>query len=169
MNMTERASPLTRGEFSRMAGVYPETVRYYEKRGLLSTPKRSASGYRLYTEDHLVRVRFIRRSQELGFSLSEVSDLLEMQSSPDLDCAKMRLRTETHLAAIRGRIQDLQRIETALQRLLTSCPGEGPIGECSILGARQPPDAYSQLSADQTKVAQCTSQSDVLPSGAGTM
>src|SRR5690554_93003 len=92
------------GEFARRAGVNVQTVRYYERRGLLPEPDRQASGYREYTEANLERLQFIRRSQELGFTLSEIGDLLTLRADPQTTAAEVKERAEAKIDDIDARI-----------------------------------------------------------------
>ncbi len=128
-------SPLTIGSLARMAGVPVDTVRYYERRKLLPRPARRASGYREYGADDLTRLRFIRQAQSLGFTLAEISDLLRLRVDPKNSCADVRAKAEARLKDIEGKIQTLQRLQTALRHLANSCVGTGPTGECPILEA----------------------------------
>jgi Hg(II)-responsive transcriptional regulator len=126
---------MTIGQVARRAGVGVETVRFYERQGLLEEPARRASGYRQYDEDAVTRLRFIRRAKELGFSLGEIAELLALRSDPGATREDVRRRARAKLGAIDAKIRDLQRIRQALLRLTESCQGEGPATDCSILGA----------------------------------
>lgn len=124
---------LTIGHLAKEAGVNLETVRYYERRGLLPKPPRSLSGYRLYPTEATRRLRFIQRAKELGFSLREIKELLALRVSPRASRAEMRLRAEAKIADIRNKIQSLESIEKSLRRLAKACGGCGPVAECPIL------------------------------------
>ena len=127
------------GEFARRAGVNVQTVRYYERRGLLPEPDRQASGYREYTEANLERLQFIRRSQELGFTLSEIGDLLALRADPQTTAAEVKERAEAKIDDIDARIRDLRQIQHALTHLAGECQGgEGPTGDCPLLAAMGP-------------------------------
>ena len=126
---------LTIGQVARQAGVGVETIRFYERQGLLEEPARKASGYRQYTADVVARLRFIRRAKELGFSLREVRELIALRLDPATTCADVRQRAEGKLADVDAKIRDLRRIRKALVRLAASCRGDGPVGECPILEA----------------------------------
>ena len=128
----QSASRLLRGELARRAGCNIETVRYYEKAGLLPAPPRTASGYRTYDGDHLRRLRFILRSRELGFGVAEVQGLLALVDGGSQTCAEVKLRTERHLVDIRAKIADLQRIETVLEETAARCTGD-ETPDCPIL------------------------------------
>ena len=122
------------GELAQEAGVGVETVRYYETRGLIEKPLRPADGgYRVYPDDAVHRIRFVRRAQQLGFALKEISDLLELEVDPSSRCADIRARAENKLEDVTARISDLKQISEALKHLIKSCPGQGPAQKCSIL------------------------------------
>lgn len=130
--------PLTIGQVARGAGVGIETVRFYEREGLLEAPARKESGYRQYEEDVVVRLRFIRRAKELGFALKEIKELLALRVDPATTCAEVRSRAEAKIADVEEKIATLQRIKRALKRLATECRGKGPISDCPILDALDP-------------------------------
>lgn len=121
------------GALARAAGVGIDTVRYYERRGLLPVPGRSAAGYRIYTSDDLERVRFVRRAQGLGFTLAEAAGLLALRADDSARAGEVLAATRAKLAEQRARIADLERIEAALKQLADACPVEAPAGECPIL------------------------------------
>jgi MerR family mercuric resistance operon transcriptional regulator len=127
------SKPLTIGKLAHEAGINLETVRYYERRGLLPKPPRSASGYRLFPADAAQRLRFIRRAQELGFSLMEIRELLALRVSPRTTSAEIRKRTEAKIADIEHKIKSLESMRKSLRKLTSSCAGCGPISECPIL------------------------------------
>jgi Hg(II)-responsive transcriptional regulator len=133
------------GELAERAGVNVQTVRYYERRGLLPEPCRTSSGYRSYTDRTLDRLRFIRRAQELGFTLSEIEELLVLRLDPHTTAAAVKARAESKIADVDRRIHDLQRIKHALTHLAGRCRGgRGPAGDCPLLEALGPlgsPDA----------------------------
>ncbi len=126
---------LTRGEVAQQAKVHVETLRYYERRGLVSIPLRSVSNYRLYPEDTVRRVRFIKRAQDLGLSLKEIKELLALRAAPKAQCGAVRERTVAKLKDIEEKIRALQAMKKALSKLVTECSGRGPITECPILEA----------------------------------
>ncbi len=132
--------PLTIGQVAKRSGVGLETVRFYERKGLVEEPPRTVSGYRQYPEDVVSRIRFIRRAKELGFKLSEISELLSLRVDPDTTCADVRKQTELKLADVKEKIRALERIKTALKRLAVSCVGTGPTSECPILEAMDSQD-----------------------------
>ncbi len=124
---------LTVGQLAREAGINLETVRYYEREGLLPKAPRSASGYRLFPTDATRRLRFIRRAQELGFSLKEIRELLALRLSPRSSTAEIRKRAEAKIADIEGKIKSLESMSKSLRKLTKSCAGCAPVSECPIL------------------------------------
>ena len=124
---------LTTSELAKRSQVNVESIRFYERQGLLPAPARTPGGYRMFTDDHVRRVRFIKRAQELGFSLREIRDLLALRLEPGTSCADVRERAEAKLADIGNKIRDLQRMRRALAHLTTACPGRGATSECPIL------------------------------------
>jgi MerR family transcriptional regulator, mercuric resistance operon regulatory protein len=125
---------LTIGPLSKRTGVNTETIRYYERIGILPKLPRSSGGHRLYANDHTQRLVFVRRARELGFSLDEVRALLGLTGGRRVTCAKVKGITEQHIAAIRKRIKDLKRLEHALGEMVEQCSGdEKP--DCPILDA----------------------------------
>ncbi len=123
------------GQVARQSDVRVDTVRYYERVGLLPAPPRRASGYRAYPWDTPRRILFIKRAQELGFSLQEIRELLDLRASPGSTCDDVRRRAEDKLVAVDQKIAALQRIRAALQELTGACIGEGPISACPVLDA----------------------------------
>ncbi|MDR9485979.1 MAG: helix-turn-helix domain-containing protein, partial [Sediminimonas sp.] len=102
----EGESGLTRGELARETGCNIETIRYYEKTGLLPGPPRTAAGYRIYSASHLGRLRFILRARELGFPMEDIRGLLGLDDGAAPNCAEVKARTERHLADVRAKIAD---------------------------------------------------------------
>ena len=127
--------PLTIGQVAKGAGVGIETVRFYERQGLLAEPTRRSSGYRQYTDDVVRRLRFIRRAKELGFSLREIGELLALRDAPDATAGDVKARAEAKVAEIEERIRDLQRMRKALKALADYCPGHGTLDACPIIEA----------------------------------
>lgn len=127
-------SGLQRGELARRAGCNLETIRYYEKIGLLTEPPRSANGYRIYGDAHIGRLRFILRGRELGFAIEEIRGLMTLVDSGNQTCAEVKARTELHLTDVRAKIADLRRIESILARTAAQCSGDA-VPECPILEA----------------------------------
>ena len=133
--MDTRTAGLTIGRVAHSAGLAIDTVRYYEREGLLETPARSASGYRHYRPDVVARLRFIRQAKELGFTLSEIRELLTLKVSPGKSCADVRARAQTKISDVEQRIAQLDRMKRALVKLAAACSGRGPTSECPILEA----------------------------------
>lgn len=121
------------GELAFRAGVNVQTVRYYERRGLLREPKRTSSGYRHYPAESLERLQFIKRAQELGFTLEEIGELLDLRVEDPASCSVVAERTRSKLADVRRKIRELQRMETALKDLGSACLTRTPTAECPIL------------------------------------
>jgi len=126
---------LTIGRLAKRAEVSIDSIRFYERRGLLAEPTRTESNYRVYPLDAADRLRFIKKAQKLGFSLNEIQELLELRHNPGASKADVKLKTEEKIRDIRARIQDLGRMLSALEQLDESCDGHGPIAECPILEA----------------------------------
>jgi MerR family mercuric resistance operon transcriptional regulator len=124
---------LKTGELAKRAGVNIETLRFYEREGLMPEPPRRTSGYREYPAESVQRIRFIKRAQELGFSLREVKELLALRVEPGTTCADVRRKAREKVDAVRRKIADLQAIERALENLSATCSGEGPMSDCPIL------------------------------------
>ena len=126
---------LTIGQIAKLARVGVETIRFYERQGLLIQPERKESGYRQFSEDAVARLRFIKRAKELGFSLKEVRELLEIQENPDASRAEVKRHAEVKLDDIEAKIRDLQRMKKALKKVTDTCSGHGPLHGCPILDA----------------------------------
>ena len=124
---------LTIGALAKRAGVGVETVRFYERRGLVRRPPRPHAGYRAYPEEAVGRIRFIRNAQALGFTLQDVKELLALRVTPGTSCAAVRSRAAAKAADVKRRVADLERIGTALEKLIAMCPGRGALADCSIL------------------------------------
>ena len=121
------------GTLAKEAGVGIETVRFYERRGLLPKPPRTARGYRIYPTEAVRRLRFIKRAQETGFSLKEIGVLLMLRLSPRGTSAQVRRRTYAKIEDIVAKIRTLKSMKRTLQNLTKACPGYGPASECPIL------------------------------------
>jgi len=126
---------LKTGEVAERAGVNIQTVRFYERRGLLPEPPRLRSGYRQYDAEAVSRLRFIRRAQELGFTLDEIADLLSLHSRPDESAAEVKRRASGKIEEIAARIRDLERMKARLEAISAACDGHGSIHDCPILHA----------------------------------
>jgi Zn(II)-responsive transcriptional regulator len=121
------------GEVAERGGVHLQTIRYYEREGLLPAPRRLASGYRLFTDDIVRRVRFIKRAQELGFTLSEIKELLTLRVNESRSSGEVRSIAEAKITDIDGKIRSLVAMKRALTHLTDRCSGHGPASECPIL------------------------------------
>src|SRR5262249_39906464 len=132
MNTRSRAATVTIGELSERTGVNIETIRYYERIGLLPPPPRSAGRHRLYEGEHRQRLAFIRRARELGFSLDQVRALLALSGKHGLVCDEVKAITDAHIADVRHKIRDLRKLERILSDLAARCSPNG-VPECPIL------------------------------------
>lgn len=147
----------TIGEAARAAGVGVETIRFYERRGLIDRPpKPESSGYRVYPEDMVKRIRFIRQAQQLGFSLREIEELLSLRADPSADCSDVRAQAIAKLQEIRRKIAQLREIGAALEALVAVCPGSGGLQGCSIMdmlvdASEMPMRADDRLPGEPTK------------------
>jgi MerR family mercuric resistance operon transcriptional regulator len=126
---------MTIGELARQSGVGIETIRFYERRGLIEKPERPESGFRKYAPEIVSRVRFIRRAKELGFSLREISELLAFRVTPETSCTEVKTRAEKKIADIDSKIESLRAMRNALAKLVSACRMARPTGECPILEA----------------------------------
>lgn len=136
---------LTIGQVARRACVGVETVRFYEREGLLAEPNRRPSGYRQYEESVIIRLQFIRRAKELGFTLNEIKELLSLRADSRTTCADVRARANAKIADIEAKIRTLQRMKKALAKVTKACSGQGPISECPILDAIGPEETACAL------------------------
>jgi Cu(I)-responsive transcriptional regulator len=136
---------MTIGQVAGAAGVGVETVRFYEREGLLAKPARSASGYRSYEPPVVTQVRFIRQAQRLGFTLREIKELLALRFDPQATRAQVKSRAIDKVADIDRRIAELQRMKTALLPLVQACDGRGSLAGCPILNAIETNDAPEVL------------------------
>ena len=126
------------GQLSKQTGCNIETIRYYEKRGLLPNPPRTAGGYRLYDSDHLKRLTFVMRSRDLGFSMAEIEKLLSLVDEQQLTCHDMHQQTLAHVEDVRSKIADLKRLERVLTEIASKC-SDGTVPECPIIDALYEP------------------------------
>ncbi len=133
--MRAEVDGLNIGEVARRAGVHLDTVRYYERRGLVPKPARSAAGYRKFPPDLVRRIRFIKHAQALGFTLSEIEELLALRVHPETACAAVHTQAEAKIVAIDDKVRSLKAMKKALQKLTATCAGEGIVSECPILEA----------------------------------
>lgn len=133
---------MTIGEAARAAGVGVETIRFYERRGLIQQPSKPAGGgIRRYPPETVSRVRFIRQAQQLGFSLRQAGELLALRATPGSDAGAVRCQAQARLEDVECRIRQLSQIREALHSLVAACPGTGPLAGCSIMEALERPPA----------------------------
>ena len=126
---------LRSGQLAKTANVNGETLRYYERRGLLPDPPRRKSGYRVYPVESVSRVRFIKGAQDLGFTLEEIEELLAMRIDKKASKTEVRERAQNKVTQIDAKITALQQMRNALSHLIDQCHGDGPTSECPILEA----------------------------------
>jgi MerR family mercuric resistance operon transcriptional regulator len=124
----------TIGELAALSGVRAETIRYFERIGLLTPPERTVGGHRLFSSADLTRLTFIRRAREMGFSQDEVRSLLSLSSGELTSCGEVKSLAETHLAMIRKKIRDLERFEHLLSSTVSQCKG-GKVPTCPVIEA----------------------------------
>jgi MerR family mercuric resistance operon transcriptional regulator len=128
-----KTKSLTIGQVAKLADVGIETIRFYEREGIIAEPPRRESGYRVYDIEAVTRLKFIRRAQELGFSLKEISELMALKVNPKANCSKVKLRAEMKLAEIGEKIRDLKRMQKILSQVTEACDASKPISDCPIL------------------------------------
>ena len=126
-------SGITIGKLARSAGVNVETVRFYERKGLLAQPERPQAGFRSYSSAALRRLRFIRSARELGFTLNEISELLTLRQNPSATCEDVRARTREKIDEIDRKLELLGKMRVSLTHLVQSCESNGPALACPIL------------------------------------
>jgi MerR family copper efflux transcriptional regulator len=129
------ATTMTIGRLAERAGVNIDTIRYYERNGLLPVPTRRASGYREYAAGDIERLRFIRRAKELGFTLTEIAELLSLTANRRDDMRGVKRKAEDRLEQVEFKIKELQRVRRGLQKLIAACPGHGELARCPIVTA----------------------------------
>lgn len=139
MPMTNQTA-LTIGRIAQSAGVAIDTIRFYEREGLLPEPRRRPSGYREYDQSAVSRLRFIRRAKDLGFTLDEIRELLALSADRHGGVEGVRERAAARLLAIDERIAELQRVRDGLSELVDACPGHGAPEDCPILKALAEPN-----------------------------
>ncbi len=141
----------TIGQVARQSGVGVETVRFYEREGLIPQPSRPESGFRRYTQDAVSRIRFIQRSKALGFSLKEIKELLSLRVDSATSCGEVKKRAEEKIADIERKIHTLREMKDALAKLTAACRGKGPTGACPILEALGKPGRTPASEAPGTR------------------
>ena len=124
---------MTIGRLAKEAGVNIDTIRYYERNGLIPEPVRRASGYREYEIADVRRLRFIVRAKDLGFTLAEIAELMSL--SADRDVGGVKRRAQKRLEQVEGKIKQLQRVRRGLKTLIDACPGHGDLEGCPIVAA----------------------------------
>ena len=129
---------MTIGQVANRAEVGVETVRYYERQGLIEEPPRKAGGYRQYSTEAVKRIFFIKRAKELGFSLKDIKELLTLRLDPSAKCEDVRRQGLGKIAQIEGKIDTLNRMKNALEKLTAVCSGQEPVSNCPILEALEP-------------------------------
>lgn len=132
---------------ARAADVNVETIRFYERRGLINQPRTPAQGYREYPPETVEQIRFIRQAQEIGFALRDIQELLALRTDPEGDCADVRLRAVAKLDDVNAKIDQLRTVKHALETLIAACPGQGALGSCSILNEITSYNARSRSAA----------------------
>ncbi len=125
----------TIGKLAQAANINHETVRFYERKGLLPKPSRSPAGYRLYTDDDLKRLHFILLAKKHGFTLADIQELLELRVAPSSTCEEVKLKADQKITIIKDKIAELRSMQRALTTLASTCHGSGPAGKCPILDA----------------------------------
>lgn len=129
---------LSIGDLSKATNVKVVTIRYYEQIGLMPVAPRTEGNYRAYKEEHVRRLQFIRRLRDLGFTLEQVRDLLQLASEKDQACAEVDRITSEHLTDVEHKIHDLKKLAAELRRLSRCCHGGGLIADCRIIEALLP-------------------------------
>ena len=133
--MSKQMQSMTIGQVAKQAGVGVETIRFYEHKGLLNKPRRRQSGYRVFTSEVVGRIRFIKKTKRLGFSLREIRDLLVLRVDARATTADLKGRVDAKISEIDDRLNDLKRMRAGLRRLSRACTGRKPIAECGLLDA----------------------------------
>jgi MerR family mercuric resistance operon transcriptional regulator len=124
---------LTVGKLAQAAGVGVETIRFYEKRGLVQQPLRRGSGYRVYQPDDVTRIRFIKNAQALGFTLNEIGDLIKLEQDTGSQCSDLQVRADDKIRLIDDKISELNRMRNELVQLSSSCASDQPLSECKLM------------------------------------
>jgi len=129
-----KVSVIRRSDLARLTGCNLETIRYYETIGVMPEPPRTSKNYRVYDDTHVVRLRFVMRSRDLGFTLEEIRDLLGLVDGKAGTCADVQILATRHIGAVRAKIADLQRIENVLTETVSQCTGED-VPDCAVIDA----------------------------------
>jgi len=136
--------PMTIGKLSKATGVKVTTIRYYESIGVMGEPDRSLSGQRLYGDDAVQRLSFVRHARDLGFPMEVIRDLIVLQTEPGRDCADVDAIARAQLADVEKRLKQLQALKSELKRMIASCEG-GEVGTCAVMTAL---NDHSECSAE---------------------
>lgn len=142
--MTSTKREYSIGELSTLTGVNKETIRYYEKIGVMPDPPRTGGGYRMYRQEHLDRLRFIRRCRQLGFSMADIGGLLELVDGHDYSCAEVKSLTLAQADTVSAKIRDLKRLEKTLRKVASRCTGRN-VPDCPVIDALLDPDDQLEL------------------------
>jgi MerR family copper efflux transcriptional regulator len=126
---------MTIGRLAKEAGVNIDTIRYYERHGLLPRAARRESGYREYSRDDVARLSFVGRAKELGFSLADIAELLALSADRHNGVRGVKRKAEQRVADVEQRIRELQRVRRGLKKLIAACPGQGELATCPIVAA----------------------------------
>lgn len=138
MHMERHVETFTSAGLARAAAINPETIRFYERNGLIKPESRSAAGYRIFTLQAADRIRFIKRAQQLGFSLREIKELLSMrQERTGRECAAVKNLAREKIDEIDDKLRTLKKMRAILTQLEQQCPGSGPLSGCPIIGCLQ--------------------------------
>lgn len=140
---------MTISKAAARARVGVETIRFYERKGLIDQPLKPESGFRTYPMETVRRIRFIRQAQELGFTLREIDDLLSLRADPETDCSNVRDRASAKLAEVDHKIARLRQIRAALDTMVAACPGSGALTQCSIMEVLTGLDNEAALSTEK--------------------
>lgn len=132
MRQNDEDRAMTRGELSRKTGCNAETIRYYEKIGIMPEPRRSASGYRQYDAAHERRLGFVMRGRELGFTMEDLKSLLDLIDRRAVSCVEVEKLARAHLESVREKISDLKRMENVLSSTVRACSGKD-VPDCPLI------------------------------------
>ena len=135
---------MTIGQLAKETGVGIETIRFYERKGILPCPDRKQSGYRQFGPEAVARMQFIRRAQGVGFTLREIETLLRLRDDPTAQRAEVRTHVAQKIEDIDAKLRELRRMRKELQQMLTSCQGDGPTDDCPIIDALAQPTTHQE-------------------------
>lgn len=143
------------GKISKQTGIPVETIRYYEKIGLLPEPARQSSGYRQYNDDHLRRLLFIRRCRSLDMAQDEIRELLDLAAQPERQCQEVDDLLARHLSHVRARLRELHHLEQQLEQLRSACSNQGTVDQCGILGGLAESEELPEPERNHTHIPGC--------------